>query len=318
MDGNPNLTPAFLAAVPDAVRDAWAVLDNDRALTARLAGAYDDARVAWPMLTLPHDAFARALAEHVGGCPPTEGTLAELRGPELYLVAGCRAGDARALRLLEDTYFPAVFAAVRRLRLAHAETEDIVQQFRTRLLVEGADGPPKIVEYAGKGDLGAWMRVVCVRQALKGLRKQNRRREIEDHLALEEAQPLSDPELERIKSAYLPEVKSAFHSALHGLEPRSRSLLLCHYVEAMTLEALATLYGAHRATVARWLQQARADLNRGVRASLTASLGITSGEFESVMRLVESRFDVTLSQALNAERERRGGPAGPRPTPEKA
>ncbi len=311
MDERANLTAVFLASVPEALRSEWSYLENDGSLTSRLIAYYEEARVAWPTLTVSSESFARTVAEHAGAGPATVSTLAELRGPELYLVAGCRAGDARALRVLEEEYFPAVFTAVRRLRLAHAEVEDIVQQFRTRLLVEGPGGPPKIVDYAGKGDLGAWMRVVCVRQALKGLRKQNRRQEIEDHIALEEAQPLSDPEIERIKSVYLPEVKSAFQRALAALEPRSRSLLLCHYVESMTLETLATLYGAHRATVARWLQQARAELRGGVRASLTESLGISNGEFESVMRLVESRFDVTLSQALKEERNLRRAPTEP-------
>ncbi len=67
-----------------------------------------------------------------------------------------------------------------------------------------------------------------------------------------------------------------------------------HYLDGLTLDELATLYGTHRATAARWLAAARQALLDGTRQALMSRLRMPRAECESVIRMARSELDMTM------------------------
>jgi RNA polymerase sigma-70 factor, ECF subfamily len=54
----------------------------------------------------------------------------------------------------------------------------------------------------------------------------------------------------------------------------------------------------HRATAARWLTDARERLGEIIRTELAARLQIAAEEVDSIVRLVQSRVDMSLDRLL--------------------
>jgi RNA polymerase sigma-70 factor, ECF subfamily len=276
---------AFLAARgPDAI---------DPAIANRVDELWRDATAAWPDFAFPAEDFGRDLATVV-----PEAALAALSGPDFYLARAAAAGDAHAVRELCSR----VATSVRRIhaRTAPAEVsfEEAVQAVRERLLLCGENGLPRIASYTGAAGLDTWLRVVAVR-AVTDLAR-NRRKEVlagEDELAhLPEA--ADDPELAFLKEHYRAAFKAAFHAAVDGLAPRQRNLLRHQLLRALSIDEIAALYGVHRATIARWLEDARDALRRLTRDAMQETCGVDRLQFASVIRLIQSRLEVSAHRAL--------------------
>jgi RNA polymerase sigma-70 factor (ECF subfamily) len=87
-------------------------------------------------------------------------------------------------------------------------------------------------------------------------------------------------------------------AALGRLESRERNLLRLHHVHGLSMDAVGATYQAPRSTVARWIVRARERLLTLTREELTARLGLTPGELDSMLRLVCSQLDVSLRQLM--------------------
>jgi RNA polymerase sigma-70 factor (ECF subfamily) len=105
-----------------------------------------------------------------------------------------------------------------------------------------------------------------------------------------------DPETALLREQHRAPFQEALGAAMAALSARERNLLRLHFAEGWTLEQLATSYQVHRATVARWLAAGRAALVAGVGERLGDALGMTAGEVQSVVRLLGSQIDVSLSR----------------------
>jgi RNA polymerase sigma-70 factor (ECF subfamily) len=57
----------------------------------------------------------------------------------------------------------------------------------------------------------------------------------------------------------------------------------------------------HRATCARWLADARADLGRGTRKRLVATLGLPPEGIDSLLRFLDSDIELSISRILVAK-----------------
>jgi RNA polymerase sigma-70 factor (ECF subfamily) len=244
------------------------------------------ARAARPDLALDEVAFRRFLRARPGRLEPG----ARAHAGDLALAFACTRGDAAALRALENDHL-ARMAEILPARY-RAEASEVAQTLRDRLLVQS-----KIQDFTGRGDLRSWLRVAAVRVALNLERR--RRREValpEDH-ALEDRAAI-DLELAHLKRRYRREFKEAFTAALAVLEPRARNLLRQHYLDGLTMDAVARLYRVHRITVVRWMNDARTSLAKETRRELRARLRVDKHELESILRLIESQIDVTFRAFL--------------------
>jgi RNA polymerase sigma-70 factor (ECF subfamily) len=111
--------------------------------------------------------------------------------------------------------------------------------------------------------------------------------------------PDNDPELGYLKAKYRQEFRQAFEATLESLTPREAAVLRLHYLEAMTAEAIATIYRAHVRTVWRWITQCRAKILAETRRLLRKRMAISDPELDSLMVLVQSRLDVSIARFLD-------------------
>src|SRR5581483_10913105 len=106
------------------------------------------------------------------------------------------------------------------------------------------------------------------------------------------------PELALVAARYHDAFHEAVRDALAGLDERARVLLKLHLVDGVTLVRLAGMYAVDRATVVRWLAQARERVRTAALERLRARVGGSADELHSVLRLLRSRLDVSLGGLL--------------------
>jgi RNA polymerase sigma-70 factor (ECF subfamily) len=94
---------------------------------------------------------------------------------------------------------------------------------------------------------------------------------------------------------YIEVFSAALERAFGVLEARDRNLLRLHHVDGLTLDRLGALFQVHRATVARWLAQARSRIFEEVESEVKRTLKLSPSEFQSMLGLVRSYLDASLS-----------------------
>jgi RNA polymerase sigma-70 factor (ECF subfamily) len=277
---------------------------QDLAANGLPAALLDACRVAsarWPGCRMTPEAFAEYLMERFRTRDDGIGAFASLALDDLYLAAACATGDPAALAALERGPLAEVGAFVAHIDRSPAFADEVRQLLRERLLVPapGAPGkPPKISEYAGRGPLGAWLRVAAVRAALnarRGTREKRRAAEVEARAL---RSPIPDPELDYLAARYGRELTSAFEATLAALPIDQRNVLRLHYLDGLGIDAIADLYRVHRSTAARWLERARRQVLEHTRRSLAERLALSSTELDSLIGLARSRLEITLSRVL--------------------
>jgi RNA polymerase sigma-70 factor (ECF subfamily) len=107
-----------------------------------------------------------------------------------------------------------------------------------------------------------------------------------------------DPEIEYLRATYREPFVRAFEDALAALSKDDRTILRLHYVDGANIGGIGTIYGVHRATVARWLVRIRTDVLAHTKERLTVRLGTDLDEAESVIGALAAEIDVTLSRVL--------------------
>jgi len=219
---------------------------------------------------------------------------------DLYLAAALAAGNLDAMRVFETACLRDLDAAIAHLDGGTALSEDVRQAVRERVLVAPAGGRAKITEYAGRGDLRGWLRVCAVREALQLLRRRRRETPLEDdHLADRTAK--DDPSLGFLDAKYRAVFREAFAHALASLTPRERNLLRQQYLLGLTIDDLAALYRAHRATIARWVARARTAVLKRTRHAVSQALHVAGDDLDSIMKQVGDHLDHSLRYTLSNE-----------------
>jgi len=140
--------------------------------------------------------------------------------------------------------------------------------------------------------------IECIdRIGLRG--KGNARRESPDGTAEATANgwEQADPELNFIKKRYREHFDKAFREALRGLSPRDKNVLRL-YLDGLNIERIGVCYGVHRATVARWIGDARERLLGETRAKLASDLHLQASEIDSLVGLLKSQVEVSLLKYL--------------------
>jgi RNA polymerase sigma-70 factor (ECF subfamily) len=263
-------------------------------------------RTAWPRVMVDAEAYVRHLARHLADEVDLERALRTICGPDLYLACACAQGDKEAILALDRGFLGDVDSALARMRLDRSMVDEVKQIVREKLLVTDG-GVPKIADYAGRGPLEVWLRVVSVRAAVSLLRARDPIERgsgdtIADEALLRAASSSNDPELDLIRARYAAEFKAALEGALRSLPSKERTTLRLHFVDGLNIDQIGTIFRVHRATVARWIARSREQLLEEVRRVLTTELRLTPTEFQSLMGDVESRLHLSLHRLLESER----------------
>ena len=215
----------------------------------------------------------------------------------IVIVAGCLAGDRRAQACFAERYFRRVRPALKSIGLDDASTDDIQQRVWVKLFVGGGTEQPAIVEYLGKGDLAAFVKVVATRLALSERRRDKPRAGDEALVHLPDR--TASPQFAYLNASEGALLRSTVEEAAKALSAEQRVLLRLCYVDGLTVDEIGATYNVHRATAARRVARARALLILNVRKLLKNRLNVDSSELDSVMRDVQSALHVSISRILS-------------------
>lgn len=248
---------------------------------------------AWPGLRSDPAGFAAFLGRRV---PPDVEVGRALSGravDELYLVFACLAGDPAALEVLDARYLQPLVGLLVKQGSAPDLARDTVQALRVRML---AGERPQLHQYGGAGSLKGWLRVSALRASIRAHRGLRPADEVTDALADAAASPV----VQYQRRLYGDEFRAAFEHAVASLSVRERNLLKQSVLYGATVDEIGALYHVHRATAARWIAAARERLAEETRQRMIAQLRIEPAEYDSILELIHSQLDVSVSRVLGA------------------
>jgi RNA polymerase sigma-70 factor (ECF subfamily) len=245
---------------------------------------------------------------HLAGVVPKGGTpeaFAKLRAADLYLAFACATGSDRALAAFDTEFGRDIDLAISRSGNVDMGKDEFRQLLRNKLFVPREGKRPKIADYAGRGDLRSWVRVTALRMIVDIVRQRAGGKEIPVEADMLGAVPApgDDPELDYIQRVYKTEFKDALQDAFHALTPRERNLLRHQVLHGLNIDQVGALYKVHRTTAFRWIEKARKSLLRETRKALMNKLRVGSGEFMSIMRVVQGDLDVSVRRMLVSDIE---------------
>jgi len=251
------------------------------------------AQRAFPTFELPRDVFVAYLRERIPADVQPPVALRQMYTSDLYLACGCARGNVRAFAVFDDHCLAPLDRILGKMGIGADVSADVKQDIRGRVLV-GSGGRAQIVDFAGRGDLRGWVRVMAVRQALQ--RQCGRRRElpVEDDELLQRIVAPGTLELDHTKRRYQQEFKRAFDDALRALPERERTLLRQHHVDGLSIDEIAVLYRVHRSTAARLLVRARLRVLEATRARMMSELDVRSHDLDSILRMIRSQIEISL------------------------
>jgi RNA polymerase sigma-70 factor (ECF subfamily) len=285
---------AFLAALEHEARDRF---EDTAELAATLARLHAVAREAYPDLNVDIATFAAELARRLRAHADPD-QLRRVRAEHVYIAIACAAGDELAIRRFDTEFLEELDATAARMRVRPDQVDDVRGHLRRVLFVSEPGRPAALSEFSGRGDLRSYLRVIATRELVRTINKGRRDVGIADDAFLDMISPTNDPELDYLRDRYRADVDAAMRAALAGLGDEHRALLRYSLVDGWTVDRIGALYGVHRATAARRVAAAREELASSIRVELAARLAISVAEVDSIVRLVQSRIDVSLERLL--------------------
>jgi len=295
-----GLGDILLKSAPEELRGSLGALED---LDARLENMCSEARGAWPDVELSDDALVAGLGERLPTDMPAEQALGKMRPSDLFLALACADRDARALSAFHRAYFTGI-----RLALGKAGPPNLVdemaQKLMAKLFVGDRNKGPAITKYGGRGALASWVQVIAARDVRSHLRKG-----VVDELSddfeklVDNVIQVDDGELATLKQAYRDKFKLAFQHAFRELDARERNIMRLECIDGLNIDEIGAVFGVHRSTVARWRAAARTSLFKQTRWLFSQEFKVSSQEFDSVMRLIQSQVDVSLLRLLRDDAE---------------
>ena len=258
------------------------------------------AKAAWPDWPGADEAAFLRFVQGLRSGEDTNVPLDGLRASELWLAFHAGCGLTPAVRALDATCFSDLANILRARRVEPAQADEVIQRLRHRLLIAEPGEPAKILTYAGRGALRAWIQVAAVRAWLNMKREAKTRNEnssVDDAFVTEAT---NDLELDLLKGKYRELFRRVFLEAVDALAPGTRLLLKLHYLDRLSMDEVGKVLGIHRLTVLRRLERARHELCEGTKERLEVELRIAPTDVESLLRLIQSRLDVSLQHALGS------------------
>jgi RNA polymerase sigma-70 factor (ECF subfamily) len=297
-EGEVSLATAFLAALPKSSVDSF-----DDALVAELdatlARAIATAESRWPMVRVSQHDFVAYVAARIDADDAPLEQLASRQLDDLHLAYACSIKDAAAIAELDRTILRDLPRVLRRGDLTQAHLDDTRQQVATKLL---AASPPAITQYAGRGSLRGWVRVIAIRESSRLLGNAQHEKPAADDALFDAVAQGVVPSQAQLKDAYRASFKKSFEAALAALSIHDRLLLKQHFLDGLTIDRMAALHDVHRATAARWIAKLVEQLLVDTRARLQVELSVDPDELDSVLRLIQSCLDASIGRALAPHR----------------
>lgn len=284
-------------AFVEGLGDGAAVGDEVPALLAEHLRA---ARQTWPGITVAPARFAKELGRRIAAMGEKAVPLASIKAADIYVATASLDGDVGAIEAVRALLKKEVEIAGTRSTPSRDQLADVIAALSRILFVGEPPRPAALHEYSGRGDLKSYFRVMAMREVARVVNLGRREVGFDDLEVLERLVPASDPELSVLRQRYREEVDAAIRAALGTLDERGRALLRFAIVDGLSVGKVGELYNVHKATAARWIAAAREQLGDAIRAQLAGRLQVPEDEITSIIRLVQSRVDVSLDRVLAA------------------
>lgn len=256
---------------------------------AYLAGSWQ-----WPALA---HRGPEEFAKHVDQLAAS-GSDVERHGAELFLAFCCGRNEDMAIRILEQCYHGELDVHLVRSGFDDATRQDVFQQLMLHLC---AGNQPRILTYAGKASLAAWLKVATLRFAINMKPRTPVANSELGELAISRlVDETLSPELQLTIEGARPLFQAGLARAMSKLSDRDRTILRLFFAEGVSNESIAKLYGVHRATSARWIADIRRRIFDEVHLTVTRDFGLRSSEFESLALLIRSELQLSFRHLFGA------------------
>jgi RNA polymerase sigma-70 factor (ECF subfamily) len=254
---------------------------------------------AHPRVALDVARFVAHVRRHLGADEAASLAAITPHAADLFLACACAAGVPAAIDELERVHIRRVPDFIARVDSSRTFADEVMQLLRERLLLRDGDRPPRIADYSGAGALDAWLRVASVRTAHNLKRSTNAARDrVRRQPSDPPPAPDATPEIAYLKARYGREMGDAFGAVLAKLAVKDKSLLMMHFVDGQSTTAIAAVHRVHPATVRRWIEQLRNAILTEAKRDLRARIGPDDANMTSLMELVGSQLDLSLSRLL--------------------
>jgi RNA polymerase sigma-70 factor (ECF subfamily) len=288
---------AFASALPESARPAFTGLRD--ATLAKLTEHFEAGRSKWSDFATSLTDFALELARRLS-TTPTALTPAELdscHGSDVYLAIACGRGIDAAIRALEATILVgSVNTAVNHTRATPDQGAEVTAILRRQLFVDEPGRTAACRSFSGRSALTRFVTVIATRELIRIVSRSRKEEPLEDDMLVASLAPGADPELSVMRRRYHGDVDESFRAALGQLTDRSRSVLRYQLVRKWSVAEIAEVYKRAPSTVNRWLAEAREELGEKVRHELAGRLAIDKSEVDSIVRLVQSRIELSLDR----------------------
>jgi RNA polymerase sigma-70 factor, ECF subfamily len=161
---------------------------------------------------------------------------------------------------------------IARLDSSAAFADDVRQELAALLFVPQADRRSRLLGYSGRGPLGGFLRTVAYRTAQNMRRGKREISPVTPELDVP-ATGRASPEGALGRADHARVFTEQLRRAIVSLPDEARELLRMHYLDGLSLEAVATARGISRATAARRLADARHTVLSHVQATHAEQAG---------------------------------------------
>ncbi|MBX3258388.1 MAG: hypothetical protein KIS78_00865 [Labilithrix sp.] len=226
-----------------------------------------------------------------------------VRVEDLLLACACAKGARAAHDALQALSQPDIDRA--HARIHPPVTLPQARELVWRHLLHVPDGgAARVALYKGETELLGWVRALANRLLLalvSGAKPAPASLEdaILQHSAGNAALAL-EPELERVKQAYLPGLRATLGYTLTSLDARERALLKDAIVERHDLDALALMYAGPRGAIAAAIAAARDKLQYRLKNRLAERMKVSDRDHASLVSCVAVQLDAALSRTLDS------------------
>jgi RNA polymerase sigma-70 factor len=253
---------------------------------------YEEGARAWPDVDLDPNRFRAFLQARSQGVA----NGSNIRATDLFLAGACLDGNANAQRHLEELCRNAFRFARTRVKVT-ADEDEVVNTLLTQLLVAEPGNSPKLNLYEGRSRLRRWLEVIAGHHLLK-LSRGDRFGEPLYEVMLAGIPSSGTREWKEMNKEFRTAFKEALATALKNLGFRDRYLLQLR-LDGLRIESIAQLFHVTRFTVMRWLDRASVAVEHAVRRELSDSLGLGSGEIDTLVRSVLSQVDSSIQRQVS-------------------
>lgn len=261
--------------------------DAPERASAWLPEALSRARAALPGTPIDVESLGAFITERAGDVSGTE-----LPIEDLAWAWALGRGDREAILRFEREVLSAIDRVVARVDPERSFADAVRHELRVRVLVGDGAEPPRILGYAGRGPLKHWTLVAAIRLAYDLKRRRGDREDPVEDLDLV---LFDDPERDFAKRESRALLKGWIEEGLRALDDRRRGVLHLYFVEDVSSEAIARMYGVHRGTVARWIEEIRTELRAHVRRRALGTPGLGPEDVESLLRAADGHLSLSLS-----------------------